>query len=413
MANLSDITTHTRSSSATYVDANGILQTAAINEPRVGHHIYNGSAWVDEGYFHESEARTNLVTYSEDFTDASWVKTNTSALFVDAIGPDGETSAVTLVDSGAGGTGNVRLVETVTTVIGSSYTFSVFAKALGLNFLQLSTGTNDVETSEEPTVNVNLTDGTFTEISGNGTPTLSVAPTVEPYGDGWYRCSFSFNAGVTSFAVTIGPASSASFNRFESTLALDGTSSILIYGAQFEAGSTPSSYIPTSGSTVTRAADTMTIPAVNMPWNPLAVSIQMEGTMTYALVTDGESVVPTRWHIDNNNRIIQRLSVVSGSDTGQWIFQQTASAVNDELGSGTNTVTPGINVPFNIASRHGSTFINGAVDGTALTADLTPTALPDLSATDMQIGSDFMGTIKLFRVWADDLTDAGIAEASA
>ena len=74
--------------------------------------------------------------------------------------------------------------------------------------------------------------------------------------------------------------------------------------------------------------------------------------------------------------------------------------------------TPDINVPFNIASRHGSTFINGAVDGTALTANTTPTALPDLSSTDMQIGSTFMGTIKLFRVWADDLTDEGIEEAS-
>ena len=65
MSSLSDITTHTRASSATYIDADGILQTAAINEPRVGHHIWNGSAWVDEGYLHESEARTNLILDSE------------------------------------------------------------------------------------------------------------------------------------------------------------------------------------------------------------------------------------------------------------------------------------------------------------------------------------------------------------
>ena len=80
---------------------------------------------------------------------------------------------------------------------------------------------------------------------------------------------------------------------------------------------------------------------------------------------------------------------------------------------GKHVYSSGINVPFNIASRHGSTFINGAVDGTALTANTTPIALPDLSATDLKLGYDFMGTIGKFRVWSDDLTDTGIATASA
>jgi hypothetical protein len=74
--------------------------------------------------------------------------------------------------------------------------------------------------------------------------------------------------------------------------------------------------------------------------------------------------------------------------------------------------TPGVLVPYNIASRHGSTFINGAVDGVALTADTTPVALPDLSATDFNLGFDYMGTISMLRVWADDLADVGIAEAT-
>ena len=78
----------------------------------------------------------------------------------------------------------------------------------------------------------------------------------------------------------------------------------------------------------------------------------------------------------------------------------------------TGAYSPGILQPFNIASRHGSTFINGAVDGTALTENDTPTALPDLSAIDLNLGYDYMGTIKTFRVWAADLGDTGIAEAS-
>ena len=103
---------------------------SAVYLPRVGHHIWNGSVWVDEGYFHESDPRTNLVTYSQDFTDASWAKQNTATLAVDAIGPDGETSAVTLVDSGAGGTGQVDVREAnVPTTESTTYTLSFFAKA--------------------------------------------------------------------------------------------------------------------------------------------------------------------------------------------------------------------------------------------------------------------------------------------
>ena len=519
--------------------------SAAVYLPRTGNHVYNGTAWVNEGLLLESEARTNLTVYSEDFTDASWVKTNTATLSLDAVGPDGVTnSAVTLVDSGATGTDKVRVVNTIVTTIGNPYTFSVFAKAAGLGFMQLSVGTDDVETSDEPTVNVNLTDGTFTEIAGNGTPTLNVGPTVEDYGNGWYRCSFSFNAGFTSFAVTVGPADSEAFGRFDTTLDLDGTSSILIYGAQFEAGSTPSSYIPTGGATVTRAAETLTVAAANMPWptpvevtgtelvtngdfatgdltgweniggdfvydsgfvrdtgtsgtvfrqqlatqagkvykvefdylatssggtpsldwegvrvfylsswgsvgsrpsvlllatqndsflgfngasavdyaidnisvkeiNPLSVSIQMDGRMTYADLDSSNAAQFVSWVADSSNGIILYRRDSANPNTGEAVFFQESANVSDSIFSGADTYSPDTNVPFSIASRHGSTFINGATDGVALTADTTPTALPDLSATDFDIGSTFMGNIGKVRVWADDLGDTGIVEATA
>ena len=98
--------------------------------------------------------------------------------------------------------------------------------------------------------------------------------------------------------------------------------------------------------------------------------------------------------------------------TGETYFIQAANSVADDVDGRFSQYSPGINVPFNIASRHGSTFINGAVDGTALTADLTPTALPDLSAADFTLGSIFMGTISKLRVWDQDITDAGIADAT-
>jgi len=535
MSVLSDIATHTRASSATYVDANGVLQTAAIDVPRVGHHLWNGSAWVDAGYFHESEARTNLITHSEDFTDASWSKTNTATLALDATGPFGvANSAVTLVDDGTSTSDTaVRISSSAFTVTTSTaYTFSMFCKADQLDWVFIRT--NSFTSPADKGAYFDLATGVL------GTEEAGVTGLIEDYGSGWYRCSITFTTDVADTSGNIRVFLADADN--DTTVALDGTSSILIYGAQFEAGSTPSSYIPTDGSTVTRAADVMTIPAANLPWptpefigselvtngtfdtdtdwtkdplssgvpwvisdgvasidgtqtsfsdllqglpteagkvyaitfeltvtsgsiqvtartapwsstppqeftssgtytiirtassaaavtfravsgfdgsvdnvsvreiNPLAMSIQMSGTTTYVDEDSLGQQTFFQWKEDNDTQIRANLGTNS-TNTGVVRFRQEAAGVIDDVTS-SNVYTPGINVPFNIASRHGSTFINGAVDGTALTINTTPTSLPDLSSTDMDIAPTFMGTIDLFRMWKVDITDAGIADAS-
>jgi hypothetical protein len=192
---------------------------------------------------------------------------------------------------------------------------------------------------------------------------------------------------------------------------LDGTSSILIYGAQFEAGSIPTSYIPTAGATAIRAEETLTVASGNLVFNPLSVSFQMEGEMNYADTGISTEVQPLNWYQISTNNIIWTLSTIT-TRTGEVTFRQIAAGVDDFAQSGQTVYSPGLNVPFNIASRHGSTFINGAVEGTALTADITPVALPALSSTDLQIGTAFNGTIAKFRMWDEDLGDAGIEEAS-
>ena len=143
----------------------------------------------------------------------------------------------------------------------------------------------------------------------------------------------------------------------------------------------------------------MTIPAANLPWNPLSISIQMQGEAT------GDTYTTTRWYLDANNYITQNIG------TSDFTFTQANAGVVDAVTGG--SFTSGVNSAFNFASRHGATLINGAVDGTALTADTTPVALPDLSATDLHLGYDYMGTISLFRIWADDIGDSGIEEASS
>jgi hypothetical protein len=140
------------------------------------------------------------------------------------------------------------------------------------------------------------------------------------------------------------------------------------------------------------------------------VSIQMNGRMTYADTGENNQITVLDWVKDVNNSITCWFETNGG--TGRFQFRQEENGTPDDVFSGGSVLSPGIFVPYNIASRHGMTFINGAVDGVALTANTTPTNLPDLSATDLDLAYDYMGTVERFRVWGVDLGDDGIENAT-
>jgi len=192
------------------------------------------------------------------------------------------------------------------------------------------------------------------------------------------------------------------------TLTVTGT----VTNAQLELGSTPSSYIPTTGATATRAAETLVVAAANMPAYTDALSIQMQGKMTYADKGITPNVEFVSWLADTDNKIQLRVDTDAALTGRPGVIVREAGVEDAVFGSHTH-YSPGINVPFDIASRNGSTFVNGAVDGTALTANTAPTVIPDLSAADFDIAPTFNGTIKSLRVWDKDISDTGIATASA
>lgn len=386
--------TFARASSATYVDSTGTLQTASSGVARVGHHIWNGTSWVNEGCLIEPTAATNLLAYSEDLGNAAWTNTNTT-----------ETTNVSATTSPAGDNTADKLVENADTAqfhqifvsgpasSGPTLTASVFLRAAERSdatiLLNDSSGTNFAFCSFD------LSAGTSGSVQTAGTGYSNVAARIEKLGNGWYRCSVTAtraSAYTPRLFIEINNGASRQYNG-------DGTSGIYVWGAQVEAGSTPSSYIPTSGSTATRAAETLTVPAAKLPYSATAMSIQMQGRAT------GGALVPARWYLDASNYLTQEIN------TSDFTFEQAASGTVDAVTGG--SFTSGVNTSFNISSRHGSTFINGAVDGTALTANTTPTALPDLSAADMSLG--YAGgpmVLKSVRMWAADITDAGLEAAT-
>ncbi len=183
--------------------------------------------------------RSNLLVYSEQFNDASWLKTAASITANTTISPDGYSNADTLTEDN---TSNLhRALDYISAVTGSTYTASIFCKAgSGTRNLAILFGCGFGE--QEVVFNVN--NGTIVS-SSNATGTIT------PYGNGWYRCT----ATATSQQTTTICVQYQLRDGVNQIYQGNGTSSLIIYGAMAELGAYATSYIPTLAATVTRVAD--------------------------------------------------------------------------------------------------------------------------------------------------------------
>jgi hypothetical protein len=236
--------TFTRASTATYFNSAGVLTSAAINAPRFD---YNPSTLAAQGLLIE-ESRANLFLQSADFT-TTWGQTNVTITANTTASPDGGTNGDTLLINSAGAATN-QTSQTFTA--GSTITISVFAKKNASNFLRIEAGN---------LVNCwfNLNTGvTGTNSAGSGNVLFS-AKSIQAISGGWYRCVLTV---TTSTITTIGVLLFAT-NTDGTTSSV--SSSIFLWGAQLEAGAFPTSYIPTTTTALTRAADVASVNTLS-PW---------------------------------------------------------------------------------------------------------------------------------------------------
>jgi hypothetical protein len=179
------------------------------------------------------EQRTNLLTYSEQFDNAAWVKTNATITTNTAVAPDGTSTGDKLVADTL--LAQHRVNFTATAAAGT-YAFSVYLKAGEYNFAFIRIGLGGGW--------VDLVNGSVSGVTGGYTMTATLVA------NGWYRVVL-VGAAALNDVVRVNVIQT----NLSTDFAGDGTSGIFLWGAQLEAGAFQTSYIATVASQVTRAAD--------------------------------------------------------------------------------------------------------------------------------------------------------------
>jgi hypothetical protein len=200
------------------------------------------------------ESRTNNLKTSNDFS--GWLLSNITNNVSTQLSPDGSFNAAEFETTGNSATYPYN-GKPGTQLPAGTYTFSVWTK-FEISFSVLIYGSNlgalllfDAATKQPSTATIQQGASSF-------------VGTVEEYPNGWYRLSATIivNSGslVTEATVALNKNKVTTYGLPDAS----GVGDVLtIWGAQLEEGSFPTSYIPTTGTALTRSADVASITGSN------------------------------------------------------------------------------------------------------------------------------------------------------
>ena len=369
-----------RASAATRINKYGLIETVASGQSRLNYPLIDGVVKGCPSHLLEPQ-RTNLVTNSSEFTGGL---IGVSVLRDVEPSPDGNVSADKLLDNSASGEHLINSNITLNMVSGTSYTCSAFFKSDGTG------GQGVIRYYNGSTFHY----GVFNLENGNVSYNSSGTSKIEKYPNGWYRCSISFTSTGTypnpPLQIGVGNA----LNQF----AYQGASNLSHYfwGVQAEQGSYETSYIPTSGSQVTRVAETANNSGDASTFNDSEGVLMAEisaladdGTIREIALSDGSTA----------NRIEIRYS--GGNVQGVVRFSANVLVFTYNI----NDTKDFIKASLKYKSGNYSFWVNGFETQVDTTTG-TPTGLSELAFDDGNGNDDFYGNTKQIQYFDSALNDS-------
>jgi len=334
--------------------------------------------------------RTNLALRSEEFDNAYWVKSAASIAANIITSPNDTITADKLIEDTSASAH--RFISTsFSTLNGVSYTLSIFLKKAGRDYayIRLNNSGGDIIAA-----NINLLNGTVSQsIFGN--------ITIVPYNNDWYRVIATGTSISTSNGTfEVRTSNSATYANYTG----NGTDGIYVWGAQLEAGSNATSYIPTTTVSVTRNADFISKTGIS------SLIGQTEGTVLCDIKLTKLSEGKNLFTIDNGttNEYIA-LTRVSSNIFRLSIKKTGTSAVNIINSSVINDSRCRIAISYKNGDY--AMYVNGILRGTSTNStDYPTTALTQFVLSNASYGAlnDSYNLISLWKTRLDNDTLANL-----
>ena len=388
-----DFTT-TRSTTANRVNKSGLIETMASGISRLNYPLVNGVVGDCPSLLLERSS-TNLQLRSEEFENSLYFKNSVVVVSNATVSPNGDVSSDKITRTSTSAGNILSIISKSTSAI--EYTSSIFVKQGEGDYLTIQLQGNYGDRID---IRFRFSTKEFYETTEFGSAILR-STKVEEYPNGWLRLSYSYLSDTASSVRNY--YSPRSSNGNISSTNPTSTSFVYLWGAMVEENTYPTSYIPTTTSSVTRLNDFIDGAGSNSLFNSLESTFFVEMASFLNQQTSSNGIELS--DISGQNRITLQYDTTNNQIRCDVRVLNSAQAI---LATTNFDITNFNKMAITYKLNEVKFYVNGQLRGTDTSVNLfAPNTLTEVRSTIAAISNvnfNLQAKIKDLRVYNTVLT---------